>query len=103
MQQRNSPPAAGFGGTWGRGDKVRAEPRTGSRRVSGALLLAGLLSMAVALAPAGSEAKRRPPARQKRPNIVMIMDDDQSAEQQRFLTKTNAAISQHGVTFDNSF
>jgi N-acetylglucosamine-6-sulfatase len=73
------------------------------RRVAGALLLVGLLSAAVALAPSGSEAKKRPAAKQKRPNIVMIMDDDQSAEQQRFLTKTNAAIGSHGVTFDNSF
>ncbi len=77
--------------------------RTIVRRVVGALLLAGLLSAAVALAPGGSEAKKRPAAKQKRPNIVMIMDDDQSAEQQRFLTKTNAAIGRHGVTFDNSF
>ena len=68
-----------------------------------ALLLAGLLSTAIALAPGGSEAKKRPAAKQKRPNIVMIMDDDQSAEQQRFLAKTNAAIGRHGVTFDNSF
>jgi N-acetylglucosamine-6-sulfatase len=73
------------------------------RRVTGALLLAGLLCAAVALAPSGSEAKKRPAAKQKRPNIVMIMDDDQSAEQQRFLTKTNADIGAHGVTFDNSF
>jgi N-acetylglucosamine-6-sulfatase len=73
------------------------------RRVTGALLLAGLLSAAVALAPSGSEAKKRPVHKQKRPNIVLIMDDDQSAEQQRFLTKTNAAIGRHGVTFDNSF
>jgi N-acetylglucosamine-6-sulfatase len=40
---------------------------------------------------------------QKRPNIVLIMDDDQAAEQQRFLTKTNAALGAHGVTFTNSF
>jgi len=36
------------------------------------------------------------------PNIVMIIDDDQTAEQQRFLIKTNAQIGRHGVTFDNS-
>src|SRR4051794_16693543 len=75
----------------------------GGRRVTGALFLTGLLCGAIALAPGGSEAKKRPGAKQKRPNIVLIMDDDQSAEQQRFLTKTNAAIGQHGVTFDNSF
>jgi N-acetylglucosamine-6-sulfatase len=81
---------AGVGGPYG-------------RRATGALLVACLLCASVALAPGGSEAKKRPRAKQKRPNIVLIMDDDQSAEQQRFLAKTNADIARHGVTFDNSF
>ena len=75
---------------------------TRSSRIFAALLLAGLLTTSVALTPAGSTAKKRH-AKQKRPNIVLIMDDDQSAEMQRFLTKTNAAIGGKGVTFDNSF
>jgi N-acetylglucosamine-6-sulfatase len=67
------------------------------------VLLAGLLCTAVAVAaPGGSVAKKRAP-KQKRPNIVMIMDDDQSVNLQQFLTKTNADIAAHGVTFDNSF
>jgi arylsulfatase A-like enzyme len=77
--------------------------RAGSRRVTGALLIAGLLCVAVALAPGGSEAKKHKKAKQARPNIVLIMDDDQSINLQRFLTKTNAAIGAKGVTFDNSF
>jgi N-acetylglucosamine-6-sulfatase len=77
--------------------------RPGSRRVTGALLLAGLLCVAVALAPGGSEAKKRKKAKQAKPNIVLIMDDDQSINLQKFLTKTNAAIADKGVTFDNSF
>jgi N-acetylglucosamine-6-sulfatase len=81
------------------------EPRSGrgSRRVTGALLLAALLSIAVALAPAGGEAKKRTKSKQARPNIVLVMDDDQSVNLQQFLTKTNAAIGRKGVTFDNSF
>jgi arylsulfatase A-like enzyme len=71
--------------------------------VTGALLLVGLLSVAVALVPAEGEAKKRKKAKQTRPNIVLIMDDDQNVEMQRFLTKTNAAIGSKGVTFDNSF
>jgi N-acetylglucosamine-6-sulfatase len=67
------------------------------------MFLAGLLSVAVALAPGASEAKKRKRAQQARPNIVVVMDDDQNVEMQRFLTKTNAAIGAHGVTFDNSF
>src|SRR3954468_13743002 len=76
--------------------------RTG-RRVSGSLLLTALLCGAIALAPGGSEAKKGPAAKQKRPNIVLVMDDDQSVNLQQFLTKTNAAIGARGVTFDNSF
>jgi N-acetylglucosamine-6-sulfatase len=57
----------------------------------------------VALVPAGGQAKKRKPAKQSRPNIVLIMDDDQSVNLQQFLTKTNAAIASKGVTFDNSF
>jgi N-acetylglucosamine-6-sulfatase len=74
-----------------------------SRRITGALLLAGLLSVAVALTPGGSEAKKRKKAKQAKPNIVLIMDDDQSVNLQKFLTRTNAAIADKGVTFDNSF
>jgi N-acetylglucosamine-6-sulfatase len=80
---------------------VSAQPI--GRRVTGALLLAGLLCAAVALAPGGSEAKKRSAAKQKRPNIVLIMDDDQSVNLQPYLTKTNADIAAKGVTFDNSF
>jgi arylsulfatase A-like enzyme len=74
-----------------------------SRRVTGALLLAALLSLAVALAPATGDAKKPKRTKQARPNIVLIMDDDQSVNLQKFLTKTNAAIAAKGVTFDNSF
>ena len=77
--------------------------RSAGRRATGALFLAGLLAVAVALAPSGSEAKKSKKAKQARPNIVLIMDDDQSVNLQRFLTKTNAAIGAKGVTFDNSF
>ncbi len=73
------------------------------KRAFGALLLAGLLCAGVAMAPAGTEAKKRGHKKQSRPNIVMIMDDDQSVNLQQFLTKTNADIGAKGVTFDNSF
>jgi N-acetylglucosamine-6-sulfatase len=68
-----------------------------------ASLVAALLCAAVGLAPGGSEAKKRHATKQKRPNIVLIMDDDQSVNLQQFLSKTNAAIAAKGVTFDNSF
>jgi arylsulfatase A-like enzyme len=68
-----------------------------------AILLTGLLCAGVALAPAGTLAKKSGHKKQKRPNIVLIMDDDQSINLQQFLTKTNADIGSRGVTFDNSF
>jgi N-acetylglucosamine-6-sulfatase len=74
------------------------------KRAFAALLLAALLCAVVGLAPTGSVAKKkRHASKQKRPNIVLIMDDDQNVEMQRFLTKTNAALGSKGVTFDNSF
>src|SRR5436190_13926695 len=76
--------------------------KTRSARILGALLLAALLCGSIALAPAGSAAKKRS-AKQIKPNIVLIMDDDQSVNLQKFLTKTNAALAAKGVTFDNSF
>ena len=92
-------------GTGLHGMTTRAGSRgPASRRVTGALLLAALLSLAVALAPATGDAKKaKKKAQQGRPNIVLIMDDDQSVNLQKFLTKTNAGIGAKGVTFDNSF
>ena len=63
------------------------------RRAFGALLLTGLLCAAVGLVPAATQAKKQGQKKQKRPNIVLIMDDDQSVNLQQFLTKTNAAIA----------
>jgi N-acetylglucosamine-6-sulfatase len=73
------------------------------KKAFAALLLTGLLCAGVALVPAGTLAKKRGHKTQKRPNIVLIMDDDQSVNLQQFLTRTNADIGSRGVTFDNSF
>jgi arylsulfatase A-like enzyme len=73
------------------------------RRPFGGALLMGLLCALVALAPAPSAAKKHKKAKQRRPNIVLVMVDDQAAEQQRFLPKTNHLIGDAGVTFDNNF
>ena len=65
-----------------------------------ALVLAGLLCAGVVAAVL---LRSSGPSAQGRPNIVVIIDDDQTAEQQRFLAQTNAEIAGQGVTFDNSF
>jgi arylsulfatase A-like enzyme len=76
--------------------------RARSRAPVGAALIAALLCALVALAPAEAAKKPRK-KKQRRPNIVLVMVDDQAAEQQRFLPKTNRLIGDAGVTFTNSF
>jgi arylsulfatase A-like enzyme len=49
-------------------------------------------------AHAGQDTSQAP----TRPNIVVIMTDDQTLESMPVLQKTNALIGRHGVTFDNS-
>ena len=73
------------------------------RTALGALLVAAVVCAGVfgVAALVGSGPSGRPA--EARPNIVMIIDDDESVDQQRFLPKTNAEIGGHGVTFDNSF
>jgi N-acetylglucosamine-6-sulfatase len=73
------------------------------RRVTGAMLLAGLLSVAVALAPAGGEAQKRKEKKQPRPNIVVVMTDDQHADSVRFMPNVQQLLAGRGVTFTNSF
>ncbi len=38
----------------------------------------------------------------KQPNVVMIMTDDETLEQQRFLPRTNALLGAEGTTFTNA-
>jgi N-acetylglucosamine-6-sulfatase len=68
-------------------------------RLSGALLLAALLC-AVGLPAAESKNQGK---RQKRPNIVVVMTDDQTVESMRVMPIVDASLAQQGVTFDNSF
>jgi N-acetylglucosamine-6-sulfatase len=66
--------------------------------------LATILVPAVALAAslAGSASPAKPPA-DKRPNVVVLMSDDQTVESMRVMAKTRAAIAAAGITFENSF
>jgi N-acetylglucosamine-6-sulfatase len=66
------------------------------------MLVAGLLSVAVALAPAGGEAKKRE-KKEPRPNIVVLMTDDQQADSVRFMPNLQGLLAGRGVTFTNSF
>ena len=48
-------------------------------------------------------ANGAPRAAADRPNVVVVMTDDQTVEQMRFLARTRALIGQQGTTFTNSF
>ncbi len=73
------------------------------RRALAAAGLAVLVLGAVALFPGGGEAKRKAPGKQKRPNIVMVMTDDQTAESVRVMPTVNAKLARAGVSFPNNF
>ena len=53
---------------------------------------------AAATSPSSEAATPRP-----RPNIVLVMSDDQTVESMRVMTNVNALLAQQGVTFANNF
>jgi N-acetylglucosamine-6-sulfatase len=61
---------------------------------------AALLLSAVALAACGDEAPR---AQSPRPNIVVIMTDDQTLESMRVMPGVRSALAAGGTTFDRAF
>jgi arylsulfatase A-like enzyme len=64
----------------------------------GVALVAALVAVAGTGAPAATGAP--PPLR---PNVVVLMSDDQTAASQSFMPKTNALIGARGATFTNNF
>lgn len=80
-----------------------ARTSSGMGKALGGLLLLGLLCAAVALAPSGTEAKKKTTKKQRQPNIVLVMTDDQHEDSARFMPELQRLIAGRGVTFDNSF
>lgn len=68
------------------------------RRRAGLLACVPLL-LTAGLALRGSAASSIPP----RPNIVVLMTDDQTVESMRFLPRVQSLIADRGITFANSF
>jgi N-acetylglucosamine-6-sulfatase len=64
-----------------------------------AALLAGIAALA-ALNGAEGQAQSSPAIR---PNVVMIMTDDQTVESMRVMPNVKTLLADRGVTFDNSF
>jgi N-acetylglucosamine-6-sulfatase len=70
-----------------------------NRRVLMAALVAGIAALA-AFSGAEGQAQSSPALR---PNVVMIMTDDQTLESMRVMPNVKALLADQGVTFDNSF
>ena len=70
-----------------------------NRRILIAALAAGIVALA-ALNGSISQAQSSPALR---PNVVMIMTDDQTVESMRVMPNVKALLADQGVTFDNSF
>ena len=64
-----------------------------------AVLAAGIVAVAALNGSAGQA--QTPPA--FRPNVVMIMTDDQTVESMRVMPNVKTLLADQGVTFDNSF
>ena len=75
---------------------------TRSARILGALLIASLLSSSIGLTPAGNAAKGRQ-AKQKRPNVVVLMTDDQHVDSVRLMPNVQRLLAGRGITFTSSF
>ena len=63
-------------------------------------LVAGIAA-AAALSGSADQARSASPA--KRPNVVVLMTDDQTVEEMRVMPNVQSLIGAQGVTFDNSF
>src|SRR4051794_15681108 len=79
----------------------RSRVATRGRIALASAILAASAALALVLGgPAGGAATSKPPTR---PNVVVIMSDDQTVEALRYQKHALNEIGQHGATFDNSF
>jgi arylsulfatase A-like enzyme len=75
----------------------------GSTRWIVAPALAGALALLAALTGSTGEGQARVQQVAKRPNVIVIMADDQTVESLRVMGNVRSFIGNQGVTFDNSF
>src|SRR5215204_4511136 len=72
-------------------------------RIRWGLLVAALVTPIAAVVPGGAGGLAAAAGTGERPNIVVIMTDDQTAESMRVMKETQAAIGGQGATFAESF
>ncbi|MBM3667175.1 MAG: hypothetical protein FJW90_06780 [Actinobacteria bacterium] len=82
---------------------ARRAGRAPRARLLAAASLAGVCCAAVAVFPGGGEAKRKGASKQRRPNIVMVMTDDQTVESLRSMPIVEKRLARAGVSFPNNF
>src|SRR4029453_6804755 len=73
-------------------------PARGRRIGAPSALLATLIALAL-VAPRGGAA----PERQRQPNVLMLMTDDQTLESLRVMTNVRQLLERRGTTFTRSF
>jgi N-acetylglucosamine-6-sulfatase len=74
-----------------------------SRRPRAWGVLAASLAVPALSASLVSSAPAKPSQAQSRPNIVVVMTDDQTVESVRVMTHVNSLLAARGTTFTNSF
>jgi N-acetylglucosamine-6-sulfatase len=75
----------------------------GWKRWITALGLAGALGAVAALSASTGEGQARPGQVGARPNVVVIMSDDQTVESLRVMANVRGLLTNRGVKFDNNF
>jgi len=108
LRSAANPTAAGRGRSPGSSGGGREPAGTARRAVPPAAVLAlavtvSLLGIATASlaqlsGPDSAEAKKK-----QRPNVVVVMSDDQHADSMRFMANVNSQLADNGATFANSF
>ncbi|MET0938458.1 MAG: sulfatase-like hydrolase/transferase, partial [Gaiellaceae bacterium] len=67
------------------------------------LLIAGVLVCVAAVSSGAAVAPTAASGPPKRPNVVVIMTDDQTVESLRVMKNVKRLLVSHGTSFDNSF
>jgi arylsulfatase A-like enzyme len=81
--------------------RIGFQSPSGGRPLAAAVL-AAMLCVGVAISPSAGGA-RKGAKKQKRPNIILVMTDDQTVESLRAMPIVEAKLADAGVSFANSF
>jgi N-acetylglucosamine-6-sulfatase len=82
---------------------MMASMRPGAWGVLAAATVALMLSALLAVAAGGEAAEASPQQQPAKPNIVVVMTDDQTVESLRVMANVNSLLVRQGTTFANNF